>query len=460
MSKQNSSLENELMKAPVSKLLLKLSLPSTVGMMALTICQITDTVFIGRFIGLQGLGAIAILIPIILIFSSFGRGLGVGGASIISRAIGKGQVDLACLTLYTVIGLWIGISFFFLVCAFIFSDNILFFLTEKSELAYLSSRYYMSLLPGLPFLGFAMLSNSIIRSIGKASQAMWVMLIPAILNIILDPLFIICFKWGMVGAGVATSLSYLGSACFCLWYFLFGNNHLKLTLNLNKPPMPLLKEVLSIGITPIVCQSLTTIAVFIVNNTLFSLGGDIAIASYSLVQRIYVFALFPLIGISQGFIPICGYNHGRGDSLRIKELITVSVRYILITALIVTGGVMLLNEQFVSLFTMNKVLIKQSAYAINATIILLPLVAIQLIFSVYFQTLGFAFRFMLTTVLQQGLLLIPFVMLLSHYFGINGVWYAYPLANLMAFIISLVMITPEWHHIFKSENVRTILKMT
>jgi len=452
MKIKNNVSENEFKKTPIPKLLLKLSVPSVAGMLSLTICQIVDTIFIGRFVGLHGIGAVTTLIPVVLVFSCFGRGLGVGGGSVISRALGKGQMELVSQTLHTVIFLCILISSVLLFAGLAFSNDMLSLLNGKSELFVLSHSYFIYLLPGLPFLSFAMLSNSLIRSSGKASHAMLVMLIPAVMNITLDYIFIIIFDWGIKGAGAATSASYFFSACFCLWYFILGSKQLHLTLKFHKPTMTLLTEVLSLGVTPIACQGLAALAAFVVNKTLFLLGGDVAIASYCLVQRIYIFALFPLVGISQGFMPVFGYSYGAGNGSRIRELISTSVKYGLITSLVIALTVTLFSEQFVSLFTLNTSLIKESATGISIMILMLPLVAIQLIVVVYFQTLGCAFRSLITAILQNGLLLIPLVIILPRYFGLKGVWYAYPIANVMALLISLILILPQWHQLFISED--------
>jgi len=445
--------ENELKQTSIPKLLLKLSVPSVAGMISLTICQLVDTIFIGRFIGLHGIGAVTTLIPVVLVFSCFGRGLGVGGSSVISRALGKGQMDLVSQTLHTVIFLCIIISSFLFFTGLAFSKDMILILNGKSELSVLSYSYFIYLLPGLPFLSLAILSNSLIRSSGKASHAMLVMLIPAVMNIALDYIFIIIFDWGIKGAGAATSASYIFSACFCLWYFILGSEQLRLTLKFQRPAMTLLKEVLSLGITPITCQGLAALAAFVVNKTLFSLGGDVAIASYCLVQRIYILALFPLVGISQGFMPVFAYSYSSDNGNRIRELISTSLKYSLITSSVVALTVTLFSEQFASLFTLNTNLIKESATGISIMMLMLPLVAIQLIVVVYFQTLGYAFRSLITAVLQNGLFLIPLVILLPRYFGLKGIWYAYPIANVMAFSISLLMILPQWHRLFISEDV-------
>jgi putative MATE family efflux protein len=430
--------------SPIPALLLRLSLPSVFGLLALAVCQLVDTIFIGRVVGVSGIGAIAVVVPIILLFSSIGRGLGVGGASVVSRCLGKGLFGPANQTLSLLLLICFLSSLALLTVGLLFAEPLLRFFTGGGDIFGMSKSYYLFLLPGLPCLSLAMLSNSLIRSEGKARCAMLVLLIPAIVNVLLDPLFIIYCGWGMKGAAAASSIAYFCSASFGVYHFVSGRSVLQFDLTFAKGQWPRLKEALLIALTPVACQVFTALVAVVMSKTLFTFGGEVAMASYGIVQRLYMFILFPLIGICQGFITICGYNHGAGNAARVKELILYSVLAGSLVAMFISMSVLIFHDQLASIFTIDSELIRQSGFAIRTMVLLQPLVAVQLICSVYSQTLGHAVHSMLLTLLQQGLLLIPLVIILSHFFGVKGVWYAYPLANFIACAISLSIVFPQW----------------
>jgi putative MATE family efflux protein len=440
--------EDQLGKEPIPSLLLRMSLPAAMGFLALTTYQLVDTVFIGHYVGVEGLGGIAVVMPIVLLISSLGRGLGVGGGSIIARSLGAEDRDRAEQTLSHLFLLCLLFSALTLVAGIRFTDPILGFFGAQGAILPSSRDYFLFLLPGLPFLSFSMLSNNVIRAAGNARKAMQIMIFPALINVLLDPLFIAWFGWGMRGAALATTISYLGSSLFALTYFISNRGPLRLRPQRIRPSRTLSGEILSIGATPIARQGMGALLAVVMNTTLFAFGGELAVASYGMVHRLHMFVMFPIIGLNQGFIPICGYNLGAGHLHRVRSVIRLSLRASILIGCLLATLLWFFASQLVTIFTPDPDLIRQSGFALGMVFLLLPLAAIQLLCAVYFQARGKALASLTLTLLRQGFLLIPLVLLLPRLFGLTGIWYAFPVADLLACLLSLLYTIPKWRALY------------
>lgn len=433
--------------APIPQLLFRLSLPSAFGLLSLTFCQLIDTVFIGRLIGSYGIGGIAVAMPIVLFFASFGRGLGVGAASIIARGIGAGRFRHVRNTLCLATLLWFFIAFFLLLFGLAFDEPLLLLFGGAGELLSYGRDYYLLLLPGLPFLGFAMLGNSVIRAEGKAVKAMTVLIISGVVNVLLDPVFIIIFDWGMKGAAAASTLAYMSAAIFAGYHFLSDHRLWRLYGHRIVGDMETIRAILSIGASPMLCQFLTALLALVMNRSLLNFGGDIAVASYGIVQRLYLFLLFPIIGLNQGFIPICGYNIGAGALKRVYRLLLCAMQVNIVIGGLIAIVLFLFGRHLAAVFTADHQLIDLSSFGISMVIMLLPLVGIQATCSVYFQVLGHPLTTLTLALLRQGLILIPLVLILPRFLGINGIWYAFPLSQFIACVISVAIMVPEFRRL-------------
>lgn len=448
---EQQNLRSELGEAPIPGLLLRLSCPSVLGLLALSICQLADMIFVGRFVGLSGVGGIAVVLPVALLFGAVGRGLGVGGASIITRALGKGCPRRGSLVFGQIVLVWFLSSLILCLLGFALADPLLSALGGQGGIFPFSRQYLQLLLPGLPFLSFAMLCSSVIRGESMANRAMLMMGVAAVVNVMLDFIFIVVAGWGMKGAALATSVAYLSGACLGFWHFIGGSSALIFKLRPLTFRWPILKDVIAMGLTPLACQGMAVVAAIVINRTLFLFGGELAVASYCVVQRLYVFVLFPLIGVSQGFLPICGYSYGAGNAARITSLVRYSIRLVILLATCLSVAVLAFHEQIAAILTFDPALVAQCSFALRMMVLLLPFVAVQLICSVFFQSLGCAFNSLLLTLLRQGMLLIPLVLVLPHYLGVKGVWYAFPVANFLACIISLCLVSPKWRMLFQQD---------
>ncbi|MCH8558762.1 MAG: MATE family efflux transporter, partial [Balneolia bacterium] len=291
---------------------------------------------------------------------------------------------------------------------------------------------------GVPFLAFSIMCNNVIRAEGFPRMAMYTLLIPAVLNTALDPLLIVYFDMGLAGAAWATTISYAGSSLYVAWFFLSGKSQMKLTKSYFKPDTEIIKETFSLGSVTFARQGTISLLSVVLNNSLFVYGGETGLAVYGIISRLMMFANFPVRGITQGFIPIVGYNYGANLAQRVKQIIRLSMTSATAVALVVFTLIMIFTPQIVSIFTTDEELIKETVPAIRMAFLATPLIAINLLGSAYFQAIGRARPALILALSKQGFILIPLVFILPLYFGLSGIWMAFPIADTGAAIITAI----------------------
>ena len=403
----------------------------------MSIYGIVDTIFVGLWVGSLGIAAITVVQPITFLISSIGMAIGVGGASIISRAFGEGDEEKAFRTFGNQVLMTILLGAFFLVIGFILLDQIINLFGGRGDVLEPGRTYFSIVLLGTPFLAWAMMSNNVIRAEGYPRVAMMVLLVPAVVNIILDPIFIIYLDMGIAGAAWATTISYVASAVFATWFFLKGKSQMTLSKKYLKPDKPIIKEITSLGSVTFARQGTISVLSIILNNSLFVYGGELGLSIFGIVSRLLMFANFPVLGITQGFIPIVGYNYGAKFITRVNKLIRLSVSSATLISLGIFTVIMTFAPQIVSIFTNDADLIEQTAPALRRVFLATPLLAINLLGSAYFQAIGRARPALILSLSKQGFLLIPLILTMPLFFGINGIWFSFPIADVGAALITI-----------------------
>lgn len=438
-----TELANDLGTEKISKLLIKQAVPASIGILVMSLNMIVDTIFVGQWIGSLAIAAITVVLPIVFLISSIGMGIGIGGSSIISRALGAKDTRKAFLTFGNQISMTMGLSIFFVLVGTIFCSSLLVLFGAKGDILLPATEYFHVVLYGVPFLAFAMMGNPVIRAEGKPRFAMYAMIIPAITNILLDIIFIKFFGWGMFGAGLATSLSYAACGLFILGFFLSKRSELIINPKYFILNLPIFKEIVQLGGVTVVRQGTISILMIVLNSTLFRYGGENAIAVYGIINRVMMFALFPVLGVTQGFLPIAGYNYGAKNSERVKETIRTAILYGTSVATIIFVGIILFPTAIASIFTTDVNLIAETPNALLYAFLATPVITTQLVGSAYFQAAGKALPALLLTLLKQGIFLIPLVFILPKFFGLNGVWFSFPIADILATTITFVFLRRE-----------------
>jgi len=404
----------------------------------MSIYGIVDTIFVGLWVGSLGIAAITVVQPITFLIASIGMAIGIGGASIISRAFGEDNDEKAFLTFGNQVGLTLLLGAIFVTIGFLFIDQILALFGGRGNVLEPSKTYFKIVLLGVPFLGWAMMSNNVIRAEGFPRIAMLTIMIPALVNIILDPIFIIWLDMGLAGAAWATTISYITSAIFATWFFLRGDSQLKINRKYLKADLPIIREIGALGSVTFARQGTISLLSIVLNNSLFVYGGEIGLSIYGIISRLLMFANFPVLGITQGFVPIVGYNFGANLMDRVKKLIRLSMISATLISLGIFSVIMIFTPHIVAVFTNDSELIQRTTPALRAVFLATPLLAVNLLGSAYFQAIGMARPAFILSLSKQGFLLIPLIFLLPLKFGIYGIWYSFPIADLGAAIITAV----------------------
>ena len=311
-----------------------------------------------------------------------------------------------------------------------------------------------------------MMGNTVIRAEGKPKFAMIAMIIPSIGNLLMDYIFINVLDYGMEGAAWATTISYFLCFCYILYFFLSKHSELKLNLQDFGINFRILKEISSLGFVTLSRQAVVSIIYLLMNNILFDLGGEAMVAVYAIIGRMLMFALFPVFGVTQGFLPIAGFNYGAGKFDRVKESIYTAIKYAAILATIVFAGLMIFPEEIAGLFlshkqgmssvelATNKFVLENTPSAMRWVFAATPIIALQLIGAAYFQAIGKAVPALLLTLCRQGFFFIPLILILPIYLGELGVWISFPIADVLATIVTGYYLRKEVNRTLVSEKMQ------
>ena len=425
----------------IGKLVIQQSVPAAIGFMVMSIYTIVDTIYVGHYVGDLGIAAVTVVTPITFLFSSIGMAIGIGGASVISRALGANDREKAGYTFGNQIIVTLVLSLIFCVAGFYYEDNILSFFGAKGEILNPAIDYFEIVLIGIPMLAWAMMSNNVIRAQGKPKVAMMVMLVPAVSNMILDPVFMIGLDMGIQGAAWSTTVSYFLSAGFAFRFFLGQENELRFQRKYHVIKWKIIGEVFSIGSISLVRQGTYSLITIVFNNILFVLLAEEGVSIYGIVNRMMMFSLFPVIGIMQGFMPIVGYNFGAKNKERVLETIKTSILYGTVMSLVVFGVIQLSADYIPKLFNITEpAMLEESAYALRLVFAATPIIGVQMIGAAYYQAIGQAKPALILTLFRQGMFLIPFAYLFSELWGIDGVWIAYPASDVIATVLTILVL--------------------
>lgn len=439
---------------PIGKLLIKQAVPASIGILVMSLNILVDTIFVGNWIGSIAIAAINVVLPVSFFIAALGMAIGIGGSSIISRALGGGEKEKACKTFGNQITLTILLTISLVILGLVYVDSLIPTFGGKGDIFDPAKIYYTIVLYGVPFLALSMMGNTVIRAEGKPKFAMMAMIIPSISNLLLDYLFINVMDLGMQGAAWATTISFIFSFSYVLWFFLTRS---ELTINWGHFGFKsdILKEISSLGFVTLARQAVVSITYLLMNNILFDLGGEDSVTVYAIIARMLMFALFPVFGMTQGFLPIAGFNYGAQNWHRVRMSINRAVIYASALAFLVFAGIQFFAEEIVMIFTTNQKVIAETPGAMRWVFAATPIIAVQLIGSAYFQAIGRAVPALLLTLSRQGFFFIPLVLILPNYFGETGVWISFPLADVLSTLVTAWFLNKEIRVKLKPEPVNT-----
>lgn len=420
----------------VSSALLKFGIPSIIGFLVTAVYNFVDAIFVGN-LGTCAMGATSVVFPITLIMIGIGLLLGSGAATRISVFIGKNKFNeankIASTALYG--SLVLGIIVILLILIF-FTPTLRFLGATQSIMPYAKAYGYIFVI-GSIFSILNIVLNHIARSEGAAKLSMNILLLGAALNIILDPLFIYTFNLGIKGAAIATLISQLVSTIFLLKYFFGKSSLISFSIKDIDLSQSCLGETIKIGIPYCVAQLLAGISMGLINSAAAPYG-DASVAAVGIANRIFAIGIYAMIGFSKGFQPIAGYNYGAQKYDRLDTSIKLALKwstYFCITLAIIQ---ILFANTLVSLFTNDTKVLDIGISTLKAYSYVLPFFGFQIIYMTLFLTLGKAKEGFILSLGRQGMFLIPTIIILPRLFGLDGVIYAQPIADILTVILTLI----------------------
>lgn len=437
----------------IGKLLLQYAVPAIIAMTAASLYNMVDSIFIGNGVGALAISGLALTFPLANLAAAFGSLVGVGAATLLSVKLGQRDFDTAQRILGNVLVLNIIIGVLFMVIALIFLDPILYFFGGSDQTVGYARDYMEVILYGNIVSHIFLGLNAILRSSGHPQKAMYAMLATVVLNIILDPIFIFVFDWGIRGAAIATVLAQLVSL---VWQIKFFSNK-KAMLHFHRGIFRLRKKIvidsLTIGMSPFMMNLASCLIVILINQGMQRHGGDLAIGAYGIVNRLVFVFIMIVLGLNQGMQPIAGYNFGARSLDRVKEVLKLTI----IAAVCITSLGFVLGIFFpvaaVSIFTSDQELIRQAADGLKIVVTFFPLVGFQMVASNFFQSIGMPAKAIFLSLTRQLLFLTPCLVILPRYYQQTGVWASMPVADLLATIVSFFFLMWQLKHFKQLESV-------
>lgn len=422
----------ELGTKPVGTLLWQYALPAIVAMTASSLYNIIDRAMIGQIVGPEAIAGLGITFPLMNLGAAFGAAVGIGASTCISVKLGQRDYPTAENLLGNTVTLNLIVGFLFMTVCFIFLDPILlFFGASKVTLPY--AREFMEvILAGnmITHMYFGM--NAVLRAAGKPRHAMYATLFTVAMNIVLVVAFVWWFRWGIRGAALATIFSQTMALCWQMWIFSDSNELLHLKRGIYKLKADLVKNIISIGISPFLMNATACIVVIFMNNQFVRYGGDMAVGAYSIANSIAMVFFMFVIGVNQGMQPIAGYNYGAEKYDRMMRVLWLAIGAATAILSVGWGMSMVFPRQIARIFTTDSTLIDMSARGIRLNMLVFFVVAGQAVITNFFQCIGKVKISIFLSLSRQLILLIPLAYILPRFIGLDGVWYSMAVSDFLS----------------------------
>ncbi|UCD10175.1 MAG: MATE family efflux transporter [Dehalococcoidales bacterium] len=419
----------------VGKVLWKLSYPAAIGAAVMALYNVVDTIFIGQIVGPLGIAGLTVVFPLQILGMGMGMMIGMGASSIISRALGADDPDKAERTLGNAVFYSVVIGLFIAVLGLSASTFWLRLAGASDAILPYAKPYFTIIMAGMVFRIGGMGLSNLIRSEGNARYAMLCMVVSFALNIVLDAVFVLWLNMGIQGAAIATVISEFLTIGLVIRYYLSGNSTLKIHTKNYIPDWKITREMMAIGFGAFVMTAGGSFVMMLMNNLLRSYGGDIAIASFGMIHRSMTFFFIPIMSVGQGLQPLLGFSYGAGRYDRalasIKLALIVSTCFAIVAFLIV----FFFAEPLMHIFTQDAELISASASAAKILFLAAYLIGFQMVGQTVFQSLGKAVATFLVTTSRQIIFLLPLIFILSNIWGLNGIWYSFPISDGLSFLL-------------------------
>ena len=451
----NKSATLELGTKPVGSLLMQYAIPAIVAMVASSLYNMVDSIFIGQGVGPMAISGLAITFPFMNLSGAIGACIGVGASTYLSVKLGQKDYSMAQRILGNSVVLKIITGIIFGAICLLFLDPILrFFGASDNTLPY-AHEYMVVILLGNVFTHLYFGMNALLRAASKPKQAMYATIFTVVLNTALDPIFIYTLNMGIRGAALATILSQITALCWQIKQFSNPHELLHFKRGIYKLDWSIIKNILAIGVSPLAMNTCSCIIVIFINTALVKYGGDMAVGAYGIANRIGFLFFMIVMGINQGMQPIAGYNYGAMHFDRMLKVLKLSM--ISATAIMAVGWLVgeLMPYPCARLFTTDAELIEQAVKGIRLNMIAFPLIGSQAVITNFFQSIGKAKISIFLSLSRQMIFLLPLLVALPPMLGVDGVWLALPASDTVAFIVTWIIMI-RYMHKFKLQHQKQI----
>ena len=433
----NKQATMELGTKPVGGLLMQYAIPAIIAMTASSLYNIIDRAFIGQIVGPEAIAGLGITFPFMNLSGAFGAAVGVGASTCISVKLGQRDYKTAENLLGNTVTLNLIIGLLFMVVCLVFLNPILrFFGASDATLPYAHQFMTVILLGNMiTHMYFGM--NAVLRAAGKPRHAMYSVLFTVGMNIVLIIVFVWWFRWGIRGAAMATISAQSMALCWQLWIFSNKKEVIHLKKGIYKLKANLVRNIISIGISPFLMNTTSCIIVIFMNNQFVHYGGDMAVGAYSIANSVVMVFFMFVIGITQGMQPIVGYNYGAEKYDRMLRCLWLAIAYA--TAILLCGWAlsMLFPRQIASIFTTDTELLDLSAKGIRLDMLVFFVVASQAVITNFFQCIGKVRISIFLSLTRQLFMLLPLAYILPKFWGLDGVWYSMPASDFCSFAMTI-----------------------
>ncbi|MCJ7472972.1 MAG: MATE family efflux transporter [Actinobacteria bacterium] len=437
-----NSKRQKLLNGNLRKLLFTFSLPTVIGMIVASLYNLVDTIFVGKGVGPLAIAAITLILPIMMVFLAIATMIGMGAASIISRALGAGNRERAISAMAGAYTLGLLLITPLIILLYIFKDRILVLFGADQVVFQYASSYLAIVLPGFFFFTLSFIASQIIRAEGMERAATYPLIIGAVLNIILDWLFIFGMNMGVEGAALATTISQFTMFVVVILYFTFANTIFKLKKNKFHLKLALLKDNLRIGFPSFIEQISSSIIFILINSLILQYGNEIYLAIAGVGQRIILIALRPVFGIGFSFSTITSFNYGAERLRRVKKVLREAILWVVLLLCVVYIIIFTIPHLMLSVFSNDKTLILQGMMPLRIMALLLPFRGFFIIGRSFFQAIGKPRQALIINV-SYIFILIPLFYILPLIMGINGVFASWPIAVFISACLSGIFLFRE-----------------
>ena len=452
---KNYTIGNPLGIKPIKKLLISFAWPAITANIINALYSIVDQIFIGQGVGYLGNAATNIAFPITTICLALGLMIGIGAAANFNLELGRGNPEKAKAVVGTSVTSLFIIGVILTILIHIFLEPLMYAFGSTDEILPYAKTFASISSLGIPFLLLSISTNPMVRSDNSPKYSMYAIVLGAVLNIILNPIFIFGFGWGIAGSAWATVISQFISAAILLFYFPRFKS-VKFHKEDFIPKFSLLKISIALGMTSFVFQGSNMIIQIVTNNLLNTYGSqsiygnDIPIAVAGIVAKVNIIFVSIIIGLVQGAQPIFGFNYGAKDYNRVRETMHYMMKYAIIISVVFFSIFELFPKQIVAAFGNGNELYFEFAVRYMRFFLLFTFInGIHISSSTFFSAIGKPKIGVTVALTKQIIILLPMLLVLSHFFGIDGIIYATPITDICAFSVSLFFLTREFRRMPK-----------